>query len=238
MFFGRSADEYQRLWNLRIDDLRGRAVLDCPCGPSTFVPTCRAAGVRATGADPVLAGIPDSIESRGIADIDDTLDLIRKQDPALASQDPKVRADEKRQALERFVADFRRHGPDRPGADGRYLAAALPSPPITDREIGLVLFAHLLFCGAGTEHGGMVENDAALDLEIHLRAIDELVRIARSEIRLYPALAINTENPSPHPWLAAVRSRLEKHGLTSRTVDTAYEQDFGTADAILIATRD
>ena len=72
---------------------------------------------------------------------------------------------------------------------------------------------------------------------ISFKAIDELAPVAGSGIRRYPALAINPEQPGPHPWLGAVRERLEKHGFASRTVDTGCEQGFGTTDAILIATR-
>ena len=118
----------------------------------------------ATGANPVLPGIPDSIDSRGIADIFETLDLIRKQDPA----------------LEGFVVMVR----------------TVPTP-IVDHGINLVLSAHLSSCDAGTDRSGMAEEDAALDQGFHFRAIDELAPVAGSEIRRYPALAINTEKPSP-----------------------------------------
>lgn len=237
VFFGRSTAEYQRLWGFDLPSLSGRRVLDCPCGPSDFVASCRAAGIDATGVDPVLGLDPEAILRRGLADIEETLARIEADDPGLAGGDPDTWARDKRASLDSFLADLRRHRPGGPDDDGRYRAGSLPLLNVEDRSFDLVLSGHLLLCYAPVEHGGLVDASASLDLPFHLAAIEELARVCGDELRLYPALAIRTDGPSPHPWLRHVRKRLEEVGFETGTRDTAYDQGFGTRDAVLVARR-
>lgn len=237
VFFGRATSEYERLWNLEATSLAGRRVLDCPCGPSDFVASCRAGGVEAVGVDPVLGLDPEAILHRGLEDIDETLSRIETEDPALAGGDPEGWARDKRASLDAFLADFRRHRPGTTDDDGRYRAGSLPTLDLEDRSFDLVLSAHLLLAYAPVEHGGLVDDDASLDLDFHLAAVEELARVCRDELRLYPALAIRSDRPTPHPWLPHLRSRLDDLGFRTETRNTTYDQGFGTADAVLVARR-
>jgi hypothetical protein len=80
-------------------------------------------------------------------------------------------------AAETFLADLR----ERPG---RYLAAALPELPLASGSVDLALCSHLLFTWANQ-----------LDEQWHRRAIGELVRVARQEVRIFPLVLQGTAEP-------------------------------------------
>jgi hypothetical protein len=237
VFFGRTTEEYAGMWNISITELAGRTILDCPCGPANFIAGCREAGVQATGIDPMLALPVDEIERRGVDDIVDTMAAIAASDAGLASEDPAAWERDKRRALAAFLEDLRRHGPDGADPDGSYIPGALPDLPFEDRSFDLVLSGHLLFSYASVEHGGLVEARASLDLDFHLTAVDELARVARHEVRLFPAVTMTSEAGGPHPWAAPVRDRLENLGFGVRTEDVEYDEGVSRNDALMVATR-
>ncbi len=35
-FFGRTFEDYLSMFDLKIEELKGKTILDCPAGPSTF----------------------------------------------------------------------------------------------------------------------------------------------------------------------------------------------------------
>lgn len=237
VFFGRTTEEYAGMWNISIPELAGRTILDCPCGPASFIAGCREAGVRATGVDPMLALPADEIERRGVEDIVDTMAAIAASDAGLASEDPEAWERDKRRALATFLEDLRLHGPDGASPDGRYAPGSLPDLPFEDRSFDLVLSGHLLFSYASVEDGGLVEARASLDLDFHLAAVEELARVARHEVRLFPAVTMTSEAGGPHPWAASVRDRLEKLGFRVWTEDVDYDEGVSRNDALMVAIR-
>jgi len=238
VFLGRSDEEYRRLWGFGPEDLIGRRVLDCPCGPAGFVAACRTAGVEAFGCDPVLALEPEAIRRRGERDRLETAAALAARDPALAGGDPEAWHREKARSLEAFLEDFATHGPGGASADGRYVAAGLPHLPFEDRSFDLVLSAHLLFTYASIEQGGLVGAAESLDVEFHLAAVDELVRVTAAELRLFPVYAHDPSHPRPHALLELVRDRLQDLGLTTELVRSEYDQGVADVPDTLIARRD
>lgn len=108
------------------DDLARGRVLDCPSGPDSFVAEACALGFDATGCDPMYALPPDELAERGRANVEACLAAIDAQRDTLVFADFERFRDAKRDALERFLADYRAHH-----GDGRYRAASLtrcPSP--------------------------------------------------------------------------------------------------------------
>ena len=237
VFLGRSAAEYRSIWGLAPEDLVGRRVLDCPCGPAGFVAACRKIGAEAVGCDPVLSESVETIRQRGDRDRRDTETVLASSDPTLASRDPVAWNQEKKRSLEAFLEDFAAHGPRGTSPDGRYVAASLPELPFDDRSFDLVLSAHLLFSYADVAAGGLVDAAHALDLEFHLAAVEELARVAGQELRLYPVYACDSTSPRPHALLEPVRDRLQDLGLTTELVRSEYDQGVADVPDTLIARR-
>jgi hypothetical protein len=221
VFFGRTAEEYARIWKLSLADLAGLRILDCPCGPASFIGACHDAGIDAIG----------------LKDIEDTMAAIESSDAGLASSDPETWTAEKHQALEHFLVDFRRHGPGGDADDGRYVAASLPNLPFADQSFDMAFSAHLLFSYASVENGGLVESSKALDLAFHLDAVTELARVTRQELRLFPAVIMASDEGGPHPWVDPIRDRLRSLGFEVRMESSDYDEGLTTSNALLIASR-
>jgi ubiquinone/menaquinone biosynthesis C-methylase UbiE len=116
-------------------------------------------------------------------------------------------------ALEEFAGDFT-------GPDPRYVVAALPSLPFDDGTFRLVLSAYLLF--AYPDH---------LDEAAHERALRELVRVAREEVRLFPLIDTSYV---PYPALDDLRRRLAAGGVDSEVRRIDYELQRGGNEVLIL----
>ena len=61
-FFERPYEEFILCFGLGENDLKGKEILDCPSGSSSFVAQADPAGILATGSDLMLYKNPDAIE--------------------------------------------------------------------------------------------------------------------------------------------------------------------------------
>jgi hypothetical protein len=232
-FFGREVGDYESMFGIEVARLRGLRVLDCPAGPGSFVAESRLAGADTVGVDPLYAEPTDALVARGRRDVHHTIERMRLKAAAFADIDLDAYAASKLRALDRFAADF-----PRGLAERRYVAASLPALPFPDRHFDLVLSAHLLFTYSDPAHGGILP-DSTFSLEWHLRAAEELWRVCRTEVRLYPTTT-RWERPSRHPWAEAVRERLESLGGSSRWQLSAFARGNHASDtlnACLVVTR-
>src|SRR5262245_18250979 len=186
--WGRSLDEYRRLFDLSDDDLT-RAILGCGDGPASFHSELTSLGHRDVSCDPIYVFSGVQIAQR----VSETYDAIIgqvKQAPQNYIWDYFRDADHlgrhRLATMKRFLADF-----DTGRVEGRYLAESLPALSFADGQFDLALCSHLLFLY--TEQ---------LSLEFHLAAIRELCRVAR-EVRIFPLLALDCKLS---PYVAPIRS--------------------------------
>ncbi len=235
-FFGRTAAEYETLWGFRIADLKGKRVLDCPSGPGSFVAHARAMGIDAVGCDPLYQLGSAEIRSRGEADIADCMAKMVTGNTGHAGADPAQFARDKKVALDALLADFARFGSGAPEADGRYLCAALPTLPFADQTFDMTLCAHFLMSYAPIADGGIMESND-FDLAFHLRAVGELARVTRAEIRLYPSYALDLARPSRHPYATPMIAHLNSLGFATRYQRTTYDEGCLEFNDVLIASR-
>lgn len=216
VFYGRLGEQALKMFHLasELPRWRGAAVLDCPGGPGSLAAVLRAEGCEVTAVDPLYALPPAELERRALADLDHTL--------AIQAASPTLRTDfdlqacrlEHLQALRIFLADRRAH-PD------RYIAAALPHLPFAAASFDLVLCGHLLFSYAPLVDGGLMGGQG-LDLDWHRRALAELCRVSRREVRLYPAHTIALDAVR-HPYAEALLEELPA-GWRGRCVPSRYDQ--------------
>jgi hypothetical protein len=140
--WGRSFDEYRRMFALTDNDLRGR-ILGCGDGPAGFNADATRQGARIISCDPLYVFSEQQIRERIAATAEDILaqtaqnrDEFVWQEIASIEQLQRVRM----AAMEEFLGDY-----DAGRTEGRYMTAALPSLPFGDSDFDLAVCSHLLF---------------------------------------------------------------------------------------------
>lgn len=215
----RSLAEYRAMFALTENDLRQR-ILDCPGGASSFTAEVTAAGGDATACDPIYAtATPDELARLALAEVDRGNTYVRAHLDGFVwtfFADPDAHWTARRAAAGMFAAHLAT------GAD-RYVPAALPELPFDDRAFDLVLCSHLLFSYADR-----------LDLDFHHRAITELVRVARCEVRVFPLVAFGDD--TTYPQLEQLLHNLDRDGIRAHTTEVSYEFQRG-ARHMLVCTR-
>ena len=203
--WGRSFEEYRRMFRLTDADLAGRT-LGCGDGPAGFNAEATAAGHAVVSCDPAYALTAGDIRRR----VEETFEVVVSQVKLHPERfvwgfhrDPDDLARHRLAAMSLFLSDF-----GRGKGSGRYVAASLPRLPFADGEFRLALVSHLLFLYS--EH---------LDESAHVASVTELLRVA-GEVRIFPLVTLE-HRPSPH--VEPVRSTLEAAGYSVEVLDTTYE---------------
>jgi hypothetical protein len=203
--WGRSFEEYRRMFGLSGDDLSGR-ILGCGDGPASFNAEATAAGHSVVSCDPIYAFAAGAIRRR----VEETYETILAQVKLHPERfvweffrDPDDLGRRRLAAMNRFLDDF-----ERGRQEGRYITASLPDLLLADGEFRLALVSHLLFLYS--EH---------LDVGFHIDSVRELLRVA-DEVRIFPLLTLD-RRWSPH--VEPVRSALEAEGFMVEVVAVPYE---------------
>jgi hypothetical protein len=180
--WGRSFDEYTRMFSLTHADLRLR-ILGCGDGPASFNAECNQRGGQVISIDPLYRFSRQAIERR----IAETYDQVMQQTAAnlekfiwnvIPSLADLGRA--RMESMQRFLASY-----EEQRRQGRYIPGELPQLPFVDQTFDLALSSHFLFLY--TDH---------LTLEFHISAILEMLRVAR-EVRIFPVLDMNACESRP-----------------------------------------
>ncbi len=167
--WGRNLDEYTRMFALTEQDL-ARPILGCGDGPASFNAEVTERAGRVISCDPIYQFPAEDIEQRIAATYKIVLTQTEvRKDRFIWKEIPSVEALGQRRmaAMRRFLADY-----DAGRADGRYVAAELPSLPFADGAFDLAVCSHLLFLyteqpvlrsarpiGPGTRPGGPRDPD-------------------------------------------------------------------------------
>lgn len=218
--FGRTLDDYRRFFDFDPDALAGQAVLDVAAGSASFTAEAIRRGILATACDPNYRLSPDAL--RRTAELD--FEHVRERAEAASGRfrfdgDFASFADlwkERRGALERFTDDYR------PGrAAARYQSCALPRLPFRNRLFDLVLCGHFLFL-----------YDDRLDYRFHFESCRELVRVTKTEARIYPLVGLGGE---PFTRFERLLSDLRHCGIEAEVRPVNYQFLKG-ADHMLVLT--
>jgi SAM-dependent methyltransferase len=178
------------------------SVLDCCAGGSGFAAETTA---RVVAVDPAYALGRNDLADRVRAALHDGDQIIGENAEHFDWSwygDPARRGELRTAAARHFLDDFCEY-------PGRYLAAALPNLPFAAASFDLVLCSHLLFTWSDL-----------LDPEWHGRALAELTRVARHEVRVYPLVIQGTGQPVA--FLDDLRAGLRAAGYRSRIQRVPY----------------
>lgn len=203
--WGRSFEEYRRMFTLSENDL-GSRILGCADGPASFNAELTGRGGAVVSVDPLYRFFGTEIQERIDQVFETVLDKTRKNaHEFLWTSTPSVErlGETRREAMNAFLEDY-----SRGLEEGRYLDASLPELPFEDQAFGLALCSHYLFLYS-----------PHLSLNFHLRSIRELCRVAR-EVRIFPVLELGSVL-SRH--LAPVKEKLEQEGYRVSIETVPYE---------------
>lgn len=215
--WGRSLAEYREMFDLSEDD-KHKKILGCGDGPASFNAELSFMGGDVISADPIYQFSADEIHQRVLAVFKTVMDQVEVNKDqfnweAIPSLD---RLGEIRlAAMESFIADYRT------AQSGRYIEASLPNLPFADKHFDIALCSHYLFL-----YSQHVDGDA------HLRAVDELCRVAR-QVRIYPLVDLEGR-PSEH--VQAVIDHQNSLGREVEILRTEYHFQKGADEYMLINT--
>ncbi|MBW4621878.1 MAG: SAM-dependent methyltransferase [Cyanosarcina radialis HA8281-LM2] len=203
--WGRSFDEYQRMFALAADDLNLR-IIGCADGPASFNAHLSKSGRRVVSCDPLYQLTAKQIQERIDVTYEDVIGQTRQNQAKFVWTDIKS-PDElgriRMSAMQVFLTDY-----DRGKAEGRYIAGELPHLPFECASFDLALCSHFLFLYS-----------SQLSLTFHQQAIESMCTVA-CEARIFPLLTYNAER-SPH--LEPLLERLNQVGYRTAIERVPYE---------------
>ena len=203
--WGRSFDEYRRMFALTDDDLR-LSIVGCGDGPASFNAEASRRGSRVVSCDPIYRYDVDQIRGRIASTSHEILAQARENAgefvwDTIRSVDELGRI--RMAAMNDFLDDY-----PRGRTEGRYVDVELPSLPFGDSSYDLALCSHFLFLYT-----------AQLGEAFHWSAIREMCRVAE-EVRIFPLLALGA---TPSPLVEPLAKKLAAHGFSVSIDDVPYE---------------
>ncbi len=192
---GRIFEEYSAFFDLELEDLKSKKILDCPSGASSFVQTLKQNGIFAKGVDIIYKFTKDEIEKQGIKTLEKIyqntswMDAYKMDFYKTKENHKKYRED----ALKGFLKDYNLDD---------YIYCELPNLPFENKEFDLLLSSHLFFV-----------YDDRLDYDFHKNSILEMLRVSK-EVRLFPLVDIQNskvlEEKNFSPFVYKIIEELSK----------------------------
>src|SRR5215208_7796532 len=204
--WGRSFDEYRRMFDLTGDEL-DRTILGCGDGPASFNAEASRRGTRVISCDPLYRFEKSHIQERIAATFEQIIEQTRRNAHEFVWADGIRTAEElgrlRMSAMQAFLDDY-----ELGKAQERYLDAELPTLPFADAAFDLALCSHFLFLYS-----------SQLGEAFHRAAMRELCRVA-TEVRIFPLLALGGELS---PFVAGCVQKLREAGHRVSIEKVPYE---------------
>lgn len=194
-------------FDLDIESIKNRRVLDCPSGVSSFITEAKSRGVAAYGCDVLYCYDRNSLRLHGEKSIEKIYaDTSWTADNNFTFYHAIQRHREYRtRALKLFYTDYN---------TTNYWFAELPKLPYGNDSFDLVLSSHLLFV-----------YDDRLDLAFHEASITEMLRVGK-EIRIFPLVDYKNSRKDEQDSLSPFVCRIiEKFGGEIVKVDFEFQKN-------------
>lgn len=203
--WGRSFDEYRRMFMLTDEDLNAR-ILGCGDGPASFNAHMSARGHHVISFDPLYQLTSLQIKARIAATYEEVVNQTRQNQDRFVwttIKSPDELGQIRMAAMQDFLEDY-----EQGKTEGRYVAAELPHIPFASSSFDLAVCSHLLFLYSDN-----------LSLTFHEQAVEEICRVAK-EVRIFPILTYNAE---PSPFVEPLTEKLMKAGYQMEIECVPYE---------------
>ncbi|GGF13609.1 hypothetical protein GCM10010954_10420 [Halobacillus andaensis] len=218
IFIGRTYEEYLDMFSLNEEALKGKKILDCPSGACSFTAVGRSKGMDITAADMAYDHSGAVLENKGKQDLHHAMEHMEKaKNNYIWSYFQNIEELKKyrQSALENCTQDWKE-------ASDRYLPVVLPELPFKDEEFELVLSAHFLFMYADR-----------LTYEFHLRSLEELLRVTKEEVRIFPLVDLEGKR---YKRMDDLVEHLSSQGYAVEEVNVSYEFQ-KNANSMLVVTK-
>jgi hypothetical protein len=214
--FGRSFDEYQKMFSLSSMDLQLN-ILGIADGPASFNTEASKLGIKVTSIDPIYSFSGDEIKSRFDAVVDDII-LQVKATPNDWNWSyhhcPDTLKESRQRSIELFLQDY-----ELGKQECRYQIGELPRLDFKNDRFNLVLCSHFLFLYS--EH---------YDWQFHLDAISELLRVSQ-EVRIFLLLTLMLEKS---PYLDRIIEHFAALNYRVSIAPVEYELQKGANEMLVI----
>jgi hypothetical protein len=213
-FFGRTFGDYVSMFDLHVEALKGKRILDCPAGPSAFACCGAERGIEIVACDSMYEHSAEELEQFVHMDAE-TAEKAYSRNATQFHHD-LVPVSERLKAMKLFLQDYA-NGDN----SGRYVAARLPSLPFSDQCFDTVLSSNLLFLYSDMAIGADPAKAVMLDYDFHLKSISELVRVCRNEVRIYPLVGPRF---AQHEYLAPIIRECQAMGHDAQIVPVNHRE--------------
>ncbi|MBD2510236.1 SAM-dependent methyltransferase [Nostoc sp. ATCC 53789] len=173
--FGRSMDEYIKIFNLTDADLN-KKIIGIGDGPASFNSEMTRQGKSVVSVDPLYQFSGDEILQRFNEVVDNIINQVKATSKDWVWGYHKSPDDLRRnrvKVIKEFLSDY-----ENGKKINRYIVDEFPKLEFKDQEFDIALCSHLLFLYS--DH---------LDYNFHLNSIGEMLRIAK-EIRIFPLITL------------------------------------------------
>lgn len=205
VFIGRTFEEYLDMFSLSKEDLEGKKILDCPAGACSFTAIGNQSGLDVTACDIAYYHQGEDLKNKGLQDVEHAMEHMEKAKSNYVwnyFEDIEDLRNHRLSALKDCANDMREN-------EERYVPVTLPSLPFKDGEFDVLLSAHFLFMYSDR-----------LDYQFHIATINELLRVTKEEIRIFPLIDLEGKR---YEHLDKLISYLADNGCTVEEVQVPYE---------------
>jgi hypothetical protein len=171
IFVGRTYDEYVKIFDLTEEELMNYKILDAPAGACSFTSIASNKGYRVTATDIAYFHSVEQLYQKGKDDIKHAVEGLSKVKDKYR-WDYFNSIDELEKQRNSALDDCISHMNKSPEL---YTPTILPELPFKDSQFDMILSAHFLFMYADR-----------LDFDFHRKTLNEMTRVARKEIRIFP----------------------------------------------------
>lgn len=214
--WGRSFDEYVRMFDLSAADLRLR-ILGCGDGPAEFNAVLNRARGRVVSCDPIYVFKASQISKRVSETYEAVMNqILLNQEDYLWEAIPSVEdlGRVRMLAMNGFLSDF-----EAGKLEGRYVAGELPLLPFENDSFDLALSSHFQFLYS--DH---------LTAEFHFQSLREMLRVAK-EVRVFPILKLDGKRSQHLNW---VIEQIENAGYSAELKTIPYEFQRGGNQMLVV----
>lgn len=215
--FGRSMDEYVKIFNLTDADLN-KKIIGIGDGPASFNAEMTLQGKSVVSIDPLYQFSSTEILQRFNEVVDNIINQVKATPNDWVwsyHKSPDDLRQNRIKVIQEFISDYE-NGKN----SNRYIIGELPKLNYENREFEIALCSHLLFLYADQ-----------LDYNFHLNSINEMLRIAQ-EVRIFPLLTLMLK---PYPYLEKIIEYYKTKGYQVNIEKVQYELQLGGNKMLKIA---